>query len=128
MSLSFKRPSPVLVGTYTPTLTDVANTAARTAYVCHYFRIGNLVHVAGKVDIDPTAGSAAWTRMRMTLPIASLLANSNELAGTMVSYAGAANNYGAVLADATNDCAELSCYPIDTGNASWYFSFTYRVL
>jgi len=115
-------------GTYTPTLTGVANVAASTAYSCFYTQIGDVVHVAGKVDLDPTAGAATWTRLRMTLPVASNFSDSSHAAGTTVSYAGAPNNYGAILADATNDAVEISIYPIDIGNQSWYFTFMYRVL
>ena len=115
-------------GTYTPTLTNVANCAALGAYVCQYMQIGDVVTVSGKFDLDPTTGASTWTRFTMTLPVASNLASSNQLGGTTVGYAGAANGYGAVLGDATNDVAEVSCYPIDGANASWYFTFTYRVI
>lgn len=64
----------------------------------------------------------------MSLPVASNLANAENLGGTTASYAGAANGYGAILGDATNDRAEISFYPIDTANQSWYFTFTYRVI
>lgn len=115
-------------GTYTPTLTGVANVAASTAYSCFYTQIGDVVHVAGRFDLDPTAGAGTWTRLRMTLPVASNFSASIQAAGTTVSYAGAANNYGAILADATNDEVELSMFPVYTGNQAWYFTFMYRVL
>lgn len=115
-------------GTYTPTLTGVANVDSVAAYQAHYTQIGDVVHVAGKFDLDPTAGASTWTRFRLSLPVASNLVNAHELAGTTVSYGGAVNGYGALLGDATNDTAEVSCYPVATTNTSWYYTFTYRVL
>lgn len=115
-------------GTYTPTLTGVANVAALNAYACQYMRVGATVTVSGKFDLDPTAGASTWTRIRMTLPIASALAGNNQLGGVTFSYAGAENGGGAILADATNDEAEISCYPVSAGNESWYFTFTYLIV
>ncbi len=113
-------------GTYTPTLTNVANITASTAYSCQYTRVGNMVTVSGKVDIDPML-TATLTDLRISLPIASALVNDNELAGTGV--AGAIAGYSAsVLGDATNDAAILRFMGSDINNNSWYFTFLYRVL
>lgn len=110
-------------GTYTPTLTNVTNIAASTAYACQWMRVGNVVTVTGKVDIDPT--SSGTTTLRISLPIASALAAGNQCAGAANASAG---DNGAILGDATNDAAYLWAKVTETANGDWYFTFTYTVL
>jgi hypothetical protein len=112
-------------GTYTPTLTQVANVSAQTAYLCQWIRVGNVVTVTGKVDIDPTT-TLTLTQLGVSLPIASNIANAQNCAGTF-SASGVVNQ-GAVLGDATNDRGELDFTPTDVTNQSYYFTFTYTVL
>lgn len=113
-------------GTYTPTLTNVANLDASTAYSCQYSQTGNVVTVSGRVDIDPTAGTTL-TQLGVSLPIPSNFANANECAG--VAFAsGIAGQGAAIIADATNDRAELDFISGDTSNQPMYFIFSYRII
>ena len=112
-------------GTYTPTLTGVANVAASTAYSCTYVRIGDRVTVTGRVDIDPT--STGNTQLGISLPVASNFAGSQQGAGC-AGCAGVAGQSAGVYADATNDRMTLEFNAADTSNRDWYFSFTYQVV
>lgn len=112
-------------GAYTPTLFNVANLGASTAFSCQYLRVGAVVTVSGRVDVDPTAG-ATLTTLGISLPIASALANANECAGTGVSP-GIAGQCAAVLGDVANARASLQWTSADVTNQALYFSFTYRV-
>lgn len=112
-------------GAYTPTLFNVANLGASTAYSCQYVRVGGVVTVSGRVDVDPIAG-ATLTTLGISLPIASALANTNECAGSGVSP-GIAGQCAAVLGDVANGRASLQWTSADVTNQALYFSFTYRV-
>lgn len=112
-------------GTFTPTLTNTTNVAASTAYLSQWIRVGNVITVTGKVDIDVT--SAAATELNISLPIASLLANEQNLAGTANSAAAAALS-AAIRADATNDRAAVVFVATSLTNDSYFFTFTYTVL
>lgn len=112
-------------GTYTPTLTNVANLDASTAYACQYLRVGNTVTVSGKVDIDPTL-AATVTQLGISLPIASNFTAQEQCGGTAAA-SGIAGQVAAIRADATNDRAELVYVSGDITNQSMYFSFTYVV-
>lgn len=116
-------------GTYTPTLTSVANISASTAYSCMYFRIGSIVHVAGKIDLTPTS-NITQTSLGVSLPIASNFANEQELAGVGTSP-DKQDEVCAFKADTTNDRAELDYVSTasDAGtNHSVFFTFTYRII
>lgn len=116
----------LLAGTYTPTLTGVANVAASTAFACQYLQVGPTVTVSGKLDIDPTAG-ATLTQIGISLPVASALAAAEQVGGTAV--AAVPSYFGAISADAVNDRAQLDfTTAADVANRSWFFSFTYRVI
>lgn len=113
-------------GIYTPTLTNVANLSASTAFSCQYLRVGSTVTVSGRVDVDPIAG-ATLTTLGLTLPIASALAALGDCAGTGVSPA-IAGQCAAVLADVANGRASLQWTSADVTNQPMYFHFTYKVL
>lgn len=112
-------------GTYTPTLTNVTNIAASTAYTCQWTRVGNVVTVSGKVDIDATA--AAASELGLSLPIASLLTAEENLGGTAASDI-ATSPPVRVRADATNDRAALVFTATSLTNDSYSFTFTYVIL
>lgn len=113
-------------GTYTPTLTNVANLAASTAYQCQYMRVGNVVTVSGKVDVDPTLATTS-TQLGISLPIASNFGAAEDCAG--VAFAsGIAAQGAAILADTTNDRAQMQWISGDITNQPMYFTFTYEVI
>lgn len=112
-------------GTYTPTLTNVTNISASTAYACQYMRVGNVCTVSGKVDIDPTAAGAI--ELGMSLPIASNLAAQEQCAGTVVGVT-ALDDALWVEGDATNNRAAIKCTAIGVANHSNYFTFTYLII
>lgn len=113
-------------GVYTPTLTNVANVAASTAYECQYMRIGTVVTVSGKVDIDVTLTATA-TQLGLSLPIASNLGAAEDCSG--VAFAPAIAGLGAAIyGDTTNDVAQIEYISTDIANRSMYFVFSYAVI
>lgn len=64
-------PAVVAAGTYTPTLTAVANVSTSTPSVMQWLRVGNTVTVSGRVDVKATA--VALTQIGISLPVASAL-------------------------------------------------------
>lgn len=115
-----------VTGTYTPTLYNVTNVTASTAYQCHYFRVSDVVHVAGRLDIDVTAGSAA-TELGISLPIPTDIPSTFMCAGTGVAPL-AAGIYGGIYGDTTNNRAIFACIPSTLTNSAVFFTFTYRVI
>lgn len=115
-------------GTYTPTLDNTTNVAASTAYVCQYMRVGNVVTVSGKVDIDVTTTATDFV-LGVTLPIASAFTEEEQCAGALIqAIAANVKADGYVRADATNDRAYFAGQSVGTANYSWFFSFTYLVI
>ena len=113
-------------GTYTPTLTNIANLDASTAYSSQYLRVGNEVTVSGRFDIDPTSTLTATT-MDISLPVASTFTSVGQCAGTAQSPAIAAQSM-AILANTASATAQLQYKAADVTNQATYFTFTYRVL
>ncbi|KKK55001.1 hypothetical protein LCGC14_3079020, partial [marine sediment metagenome] len=94
--------------------------------LCQWSRIGNVVTVAGKVDIDPTSANIQ-AQLGMTLPIASNFANDFECGGTG-NYTAATSRGAGILADATNDRAEFNWFPQVATNQRMMFTFTYQII
>lgn len=117
----------IVAGTYLPTLTNGANVAASTAYNCNYVRVGSVVMVSGRVDIDPTSAATA-TQLGMSLPIASNIGANEDCAGTIAANAIQFLS-GAIYGDVANDRANIH-FVSDAGaaNNSFFFSFIYRII
>lgn len=112
-------------GTYTPALTNVANAPTLTAYECQYLRVGNMVTVSGKLDVDPTL--AISTQIGIALPIASNLGATEDCSG--VAFCPAVAGQGAaILADVANDRAQMEWVAIDLSARSMHFIFFYQVI
>ena len=116
----------VIVGTTsTPTLTNVANVAASTAYKGQYMRTGETVTFSFKVDIDPTL-AATSTQLGVSIPVASNFTADNNASGTCFA-SGIAGLGAAVLADATNDRLQVQYISSDVTNQPMYCTATYVV-
>jgi hypothetical protein len=113
-------------GTYTPTLTNVSNLAASTAYQAQWLRVGNVVTVAGKVDVDPTAATTQ-TRLGISLPVASDFVAEEDCGGVAFAHVIAGQG-AAIRADATNNRADMTWLSGDTTNQPMSFTFTYEVI
>lgn len=110
-------------GTYTPTLFNTTGIASSTAYLCQYLRVGSVVTVSGKVDVNTNSVS---TVLGMSLPIATNFGNDFELGGTMSSIAF--TEVAGCLADATNDRASFQWVTVHNGGQTYSFIFTYRII
>ena len=113
-------------GTYTPTISSIANLDAVTSFAAQWVRVGNVVNVSGKVQIDPTA-PATLTRLGFSLPIASNLANQEDCAGTAFAT-GIAGQGAGIRAEVTNDQAEMAYISGDVTVQPMMYIYQYEVL
>lgn len=112
-------------GVYTPTLTNVTNLSASTAFQCQYARTGPMVMVSGKVSVDPTAAGA--TELGISLPIASGISAEEEVCG--VAFATAIAGQGAgIVGDAANNRAAMKWIAVDLTDQPMAFVFMYQVI
>ncbi len=110
---------------WTPTLTNVLNLDASTAFQGQYIRAGNSVFAACRVDVDPTAAGAV--QLGISLPVASNIGAIEDVAG--VAFAsGIAGQGAAIRGDAANDRAELVYIAVDVTNQPMYAVFGYQVI
>ena len=116
-------------GTYTPTLTNVANLDSSTPIQCQYLRVGSIVHVTGGVTVDPTAGAPTLTRLGISLPIASNLGAAEDCAGVAcLDGANSTQASAAIIGDATNNRAEMNWASFETISSTFSLSFSYEVI
>lgn len=113
-------------GTYTPTLTNGTNVSASTAYQAQWLRVGNVVTVSGRFDVD-TVAATTGAILRISLPIASNFAANEDCAGT-ANADGVVSESAAIYADATNNDAQVAWITTTTINHGMSFTFTYEVL
>lgn len=118
---------PLLVGTWTPTLTNVANVAASTSAAGHYIRVGTKVFCFNQISIDPTAAAPTTTTLGISLPVASNLGAATDLSGVGVC-ASSTNTPAVIYGDAANNRAELQFAAGNLANVFWTFVFGYTVI
>jgi hypothetical protein len=94
--------------TYTPTFTGVANvTGTPTASgTWKWIRIGNVVTYSGAVTVNVTAGTAL-TELRGTLPVASAIAATTDLSGTVNMPLTYPSSDASVIGDVANDQMDI---------------------
>lgn len=112
-------------GRYTPTFTNVANIAANTNSSCNWERNGDQVTVSGTVFVDPTL-AATSTQLGISLPVASNFTNASDCGGVGAAI-GVAGMSAGILADTTNDRAQMQWISSDITNQQWQFTFTYTI-
>lgn len=112
-------------GVYTPTLGMVANLSYVNPNDCFWQRIGNIVMVSGKIDVDPVTIDTATT-VSITLPVASNIGAITDIAG--VTACPGAVQCGSVEGDAATDTAYLRFIAKDVSTRGMAFTFTYRVI
>ena len=111
-------------GSYTPTLTNVANCSSSTANPFYYMRVGNVVTVCGNIATTITT-PATQLILEFTVPIATTFSVLGQCAGMGVPIASAD-----VLAVYwyTGSTAALRGVPITTGAVNYSVQFTYVIL
>lgn len=129
LSLEGKQALVIHSGTYTPTITGITNHAASTSAVCQYARVDDVVTVSGVIQHDPTAGAAAVTEFRITLPIASTFSTATQCAGAGVRYDTGLpiTDRVAIYGDTTNNEARFFYMSGNAANATLAFTFTYLI-
>ena len=113
-------------GTYTPTLTNVANLTSSSASPFQYIILGKTVMAFGIVTFDPTT-TLTLTRLGISLPVASNFSSPEQCSGT-ASATSVLDSPAGIIADATNDRAELSYICTDVTSHSMSVMFHYRII
>lgn len=119
--------TPVLTtGTYTPTLFNTTNVAASTSHKCQWMRLGDMVTVSGRVEIDPTNNNAS-TVLGIALPVASNFGVDSDCGGAAAAP-DVAGQCAAITADPATDRALITFVAGSNANHSMSFSFTYQII
>lgn len=113
-------------GTYTPTLTNVANLDASTAFECQYSRIGVVVTGSCRVSVDP-ALTATSTQLGISLSVASNFGAVEDAAGSCFA-SGIVAQGAAIIADTTNDRLQMQWLSGDVTNQPMTCTFSYQVI
>lgn len=114
-------------GTYTPTITNGTNISATTAYKCQWMRVGNVVTVSGRIDIDITTTLLA-NSLNITLPINSNFTEFTSAGGTANSAQFDQTSNISLMAQPFGSVVQfLWTGQTDTNNRAFFFTFTYLI-
>ena len=113
-------------GTYTPTLTGVANVTSTTSRLATYMRVGNTVTVAGQLDVTPTG--AGTVSIGISLPVASNFSTVYQAGGTGHCAAAVTGHGMFIAADVTNDRVQADYYDAIGSTDTFSYTFTFQVI
>jgi hypothetical protein len=108
---------------FTPTLTNITNLTASTAYEAYYLKVGTKVTVFGQVDIQATALGVIV--LGMSFPVAVTTIFAHQASGTVSS--GNNEETGHIGADDINLRAQLTLTATTTTNHRIYYHYSYLV-
>ena len=120
-------------GFYTPSISSISGFDAVTTNVFMYLQVGNVVHVAGTLSLDPTTlGSSS--SFQIDLPVsrsAGSFGSTNEAAGVGVNQipptsTGRTDSVQVRAQPGGQTVAMTHGGPTHTGNSVYSFQFTYR--
>jgi hypothetical protein len=117
----------IVSGNYTPTTTNSTNVGASSVSVAHWFRLGDYVIVAGKLQIDPTSAGTA-TVFYLSLPIGSNFTLATDCNGHISGTNGAQYGCGYINADVANGRAYCEMSFVGTANSNVGYTFSYHIL
>lgn len=113
-------------GTYTATLTNGSNVAASSFAAAKYFRVGNLVTVVMRLNVDPTS-SAALTEISVSLPVASNFTGVGDCIGGG-GHAETISMRYYIDSDVSNDRCVIHFTPSYNSNDAIFPMFSYEVM
>ena len=113
-------------GLYTPVISDTsANVSSVVTPTAQYIRIGNRVHVSGKVTLNVTLSGVF--RFSTSLPFSSNLTSVNDVDGVVTSNTSIASGSYATV-DTTNDVVRIFSNASSTiTSGTMYWSFIYII-
>lgn len=118
-------------GTYTPTISNDTNCTINTIGVASYMRVGNVVNVAGTVDIsNGSSGTNSGFTISLPVPLAaSTFSGIREAGGTFCTNVGAANagDPGIIYSNSGTATVYVSYRATQTTNRTCSYNFTYRI-
>lgn len=113
-------------GTYTPTVTDIANITSHTVHDLGYTRNGNSVTVYGVIGIRPSS-NATVTQLSFTLPIGSNFSADDQAGGTGWAQDVAGLGFGVTSISSGTELL-ISFVTNDTGSRTYTFTSTYQII
>jgi hypothetical protein len=114
-------PAPFTMLFYTPTLFNITNVAASTAYNTQFVQNGDWITVWGEIDIDATT-ALTISELEMDLPVGTNMVTTYQLAGT-ASFED--NTSVKISGNVGNGRAKFRFTPQTNTNNKYSFHFSY---
>jgi hypothetical protein len=108
-------------GTYIPIIQNVLNVVA-TPFRFQYMKVGSVVTVSGRVDVDPAAANT--TQVGISLPIPTQFTKADQCCG-VAACPSIAGQSASIQADPGSNRALMQWVAVDTTNQSMFLTFTY---
>ncbi len=120
---------PLSQGFYTPTVSSTLNCSNFTAYQLQYIKVGDIVHVAGKIRFGPSTTTNTFT-FKIDIPISANLTTDYYCGGTCVrelATSGGNVSAGSIQGGGNNLVQFFFATCDSTAITDWFFTYTYSI-
>jgi len=126
---NYSSAAPTSDGTYTPTISSQTNCGNFTTYTLHFFEVGNVVHVGGKITFSPSNTTNPFG-FKMSIPVSMNLSTDYYCGGTCVrelNTTGGTVSAGSIQGGGNNLVEFFFATANSTAITDWFFTYTYYV-
>ena len=115
----------VTSGAYTPTITGITNFTSGTAFSTTFLRVGNSIHIGGRIDVVPT--SAGLVQFYISLPVNCTISDGSQASGVATNLSTAYYPFTLLGINQPNGAILFEGAVLGGGNQVFFFNAIYRV-
>ena len=115
----------VTSGVYTPTITGLTNFTSGTAFSTTFLRVGNSIHIGGRIDVVPTG--AGLVQFYISLPVNCTISDGSQASGVATNLSTAYYPFTLLGINQPNGAILFEGAVLGGGNQVFFFNAIYRV-
>ena len=115
----------VTSGVYTPTITGLTNFTSGTAFPTTFLRVGNSIHIGGRIDVVPTG--AGLVQFYISLPVNCTISDGSQASGVATNLSTAYYPFTLLGLNQPNGAILFEGAVLGGGNQVFFFNAIYRL-
>lgn len=124
---TWQTPAGATSGTYTATITPIANISSSSGGTAIYSKVGNVVYVSMSITVHPTSGGKVFTQLTVNIPPLGTAASNAGNVGNFAVNDLSSSQYMTGTVDITGTTATLTYLAEATTSNNLYITFSYTL-
>ena len=112
-------------GAYTPTITGITNYTGGTPFAVTYMRVGDAIHMGGRIDIEPTG--AGLLQFYISLPVNCTISDGSQASGSATNLSTRYYAFTCLGINVTDGGLLFEGSVLGGGSQVFFFNAIYRL-